>query len=946
MPPLRPTAWIIIAILGLSLSLRAELVPREQGMQATLQEAMTAYERGDYARAAEAFAYTQATYGQEDAYRDLELQLLPYWGHACRQSGNSTQAIELFEAYLTRADPHAQHRHFVTYQLAEAYQTENMVEQAAATYQRYRAHDPYRPEALVSVLREAELYLNSGQTETGIQLLLSFANSPQVPRTLRAQARLRAVQATQAIGDDTRAADILLSAPWAIDTMPELAVLAFSALRAGDALMRELRTADAILAYRLVPPHSQLVTLQQARLQQLEQIRQQRLLPLAQSVPAFAFWQDYFTAIIASVQSQLEALRSMEDYTPGWQLRLGQAFLRDARPREATLLFRLLAEDNTLPTDIRTNAFYCWAMAQSELEQWDKVVDIAKAFQQIYPKQPLLAQTSYLAANAYQQQEQHSAAIEVLDWLIQSYPEHREQPRWRFTRGLNSALAQDYPAAREAFSRCLELYPNSHDKLQVKLWLGLCWFFPREYKHAISVLDPLLAEAKGHPLEAEIAYRRAMTLYAMAEYISAIDALNWLISDFPDAPQTLPAQVLLGDALMGTGDYQAASEQFSNVPDTDPALYAYAVFQQGKIFRAQQNYPAMIAHFRSYAESSALSPRPRLAEALYWAGWGLAQAGKPEQARQLFVETFARYGNDPQAGEMGELLHALGKQDIWSAAGTNARVMSYETWLEQERAAARESGEFTRYSRLSLASAALLRDAGKTNKADNILYDILEIAPPEQIDAKGLTELGWLLTRQGFSHAEELFSQQLEMYPKNRYTGRSLYGLGTLAASQQNYTEAEQWLARFQAETPYQADAAAVALLRAEVLLQLGQPAEAMDVCEELLTMKAARGRPHAEALLLMATISQEQGETTKAIAYAQRVYTLYRAYPDLLSRAYWQSAQWFLKLGDMNAAKRTLVEMTTDPRLDDFSEHDEALALLEELTQREPVHHKIEVTP
>ena len=104
--------------------------------------------------------------------------------------------------------------------------------------------------------------------------------------------------------------------------------------------------------------------------------------------------------------------------------------------------------------------------------------------------------------------------------------------------------------------------------------------------------------------------------------------------------------------------------------------------------------------------------------------------------------------------------------------------------------------------------------------------------------------------------------------------------------------------------------AADAAILEGEILLRTGRPQSAIENMEDLLRIKSARGRPHARALTLIAQARIQLGELEKAIAYYQRVYSLYQAYPDLVALSYVESALIFEELGDLEAALSTLVEM------------------------------------
>jgi hypothetical protein len=87
-----------------------------------------------------------------------------------------------------------------------------------------------------------------------------------------------------------------------------------------------------------------------------------------------------------------------------------------------------------------------------------------------------------------------------------------------------------------------------------------------------------------------------------------------------------------------------------------------------------------------------------------------------------------------------------------------------------------------------------------------------------------------------------------------------------------------------------------------------------------LLRLRTAKGRPHANALLALSRNAEAAGELKRAVPYAQRVYNVYRGYPELAAEAYWMSALQFERLGDLVIAYKTLDEMLSNPRIAELS--------------------------
>ncbi|MGE9292752.1 MAG: tetratricopeptide repeat protein [Puniceicoccales bacterium] len=924
--------------------LQAELITREQGLQATLQEAVTAFEEADYARAAEGFAYLEQNYASEPAYQKIEQQLLPVWAHACRVNGDHARAAELYEAFLERYPEDDTQAAYVLFGLARSCQALAENSRAADAYRRYRERFPDRPEALISVLQEAEIDFSQGEINRGIDTLLAFADDARVPPTLRAQARLRAVQAAQSSGEDARAADILLGEPWAITTMPELAMLAFTSLRTGDYLAREGQYTAAIIAYRNVPPHDQLIELQRGRLVQLEQIRAERTRNNVDGIQTAAFWEEYFSGIIDKVEAELDDLVSMDNYTPAWQLKLGETFLRAGRSREAGLLFGAVATDEALPQTLREQAHYRWILCAMAREDWPLALIRAHRFIGAHPVGPRLTTIYYLIVETQLRQGKYTEAIDDLYWLIGAYPSDPRQPRWRFRLGYALALNQNYAEARDTFSAIIDNFPDDELGLRTRLWIGLSYFFEYNYADALTTFEALNPDAAGTLLESEIAYRRAATLYSMRNYDEAEQALTAYLKEYPNGSYAEQARVLRGDTLMGLGKLDSAADQFTQVGPEAETLYPYAVFQTGKIYRVLENYDKLIAHFEAYANDTPDGSRPRLAEALYWVGWAHAQQGDPAAGFPQFMDALARTGDDPQAGDTSLLLQALEslytrvRQDDLKLEANNTAsadllgAESYTHWLEAQRENALKRGELTRASRYALYLARIYRRDRRDDRADAVLYETMGQVPLERLDADGLSTLGSLLAEEGLPSATEYFTYQLEHFPRSPRDGSAFYGMAKLTADQGDNEQAIEWLKRFEAETPYGNNAPQAALLHATILISDNETNAAENVLKKSLQLPLMRGRDKAEALLMLATCAEILGNLEEAIACDQRVYTVYRAWPDLIARAYWHSANMFYQLGDLEASRRTLEEMMLDPRLKNTPEHAPAHALLDDL--------------
>ncbi len=901
------------------------------GSAATLQEqldqAVHDFSEGNYASAYWQFESMELDFGQEPEFLDRNFQgtILPVRAYAALLADRPTDAIVYFGELLRYFNPRPGVRAFALYNAAIAQSQTGALAAAAQTFRTFQQTFPGSNEAGLALLQEADLLAEIGEFDTAAGLLDSFYAS-KAPLTLRMQARLRALQLAGERGDTERAQQILFETEWNVAAMPEIAVLSFAALDAGDLLLNNGLYSEAVRAYRLTFPHQILIEKQRERLQTSEQALAR------QSLFASSIWKSHTRQLAARLRRQLDRLEAMPDYTPGLYLRSGQAYLLGKRHREAAILFRTVANNTAFDQDIRAEAHYRWILALSEAEKWPEAREVAQAFLTEHPAHPLANSALFLIARAYQSEGSYTDAIGVLDELIANFPDDKQAPRWYFTRGYNYCVLEQPPKARENFQTALDRFPQSTLAEQIELWNALTYFFERDYSESLSRLNALKKKARKHPLYPEINYRIANVQYAQRDYEAALRTTKALIQKFPDHHRIAEAQALRGDIYMGLGELPAAAHAFRQVPPDDAQIYDYAVFQATKIYKALERYDLLREHLQAYVDRDDATERPRVSEALYWIGWSLQQEGHTEQAFPIFESALARFGNDPQARAVGSILSAYADLYQRYRKSENNAATAFEVWLQDAVEDSLQSGQLTWFARLTLFIAQRQRHSIDDATADATLLSIHRFIPIEQQDPETLASVGLVLAQRGYGSADDYFEQLLTEYPKRFERATAYYGKALLASNNRHLEEARRWLIRFLEETPTHPLAPDARLLAADILTTQGLYEQAGEALNEILKIKEMRGRPHARALAGLARIETEQGNPKRAIPYWQRIYTLYRAYPELVARAYWESALLFEEIGDAVAARNTLEEMLRDDRLRADPLYDQAKSKLPDL--------------
>jgi tetratricopeptide (TPR) repeat protein len=894
-------------------------------LPALLERATRAFSQGDFAQAAAAFGAVERDFGREPPWTDgtLPRRVLPLRGYAELRAGMPAEAAASLAAFLERFPQETSARSFALYSLALALAQSGQSAEAERRFAQFVQEFDGTAQAALARGQRAELLFAAGRAADGFaELEALVAGAPSA--LLRVQARLRLIERALEREDHRRLRAALLGEPWSVDSMPELGLLARFALAAGERWLANEQAADALTALRLVLPRDRLVEAQRRRVAELRRLFAERA-PAA-AAGGGAVWVEYYRNLIARAEAHLAALETADDYTPGLRLRLGQAYLLAGRPREAWLLFEHLATGE-LDAALREEAHYRWILAASAARLWDEALAIARNFTARYPDSAQAPPTFYLIAQAHLESQRFTEATEVLGDLITRFPEHPLHPQARFTRGYARAVLGENAAAREDFAAARALASAGPLAEAAALWHALTHLFGRDYAAARREFDQLVRDFRGRPLEGEAVYRRAVVLYAQQDLPAAAAGARDFLARFPRHVREAEALVLLGDVLMGLGELDDALAAFGRIDPAAASSFVYGTFQIGKILRARGDLEALADHFAHYAARTDLVAKPRVSEALYWIGWVRARQDRVAEALPPFLEALAAYGDDPAEAEIPAILEALERLHrrvreapvaglLPPGAAPLLAAESWAHWVEEERARALGEGRYTWFARLTLWQVAAAERARQPYRAEALLLEIAAQAPLDRLDAAALARTGRALQQIGAPSARDYYARLLAHFPAAPDRAYAFLGYAEAAAAAGAWEEALAWTRRLRAEVPLHPLAPAATLLGGRAALALGRLDRAEEDFLGLLALRSARGRPHAEALAGLAEVEHARAAPARALAYWQRLYTLHRAQPDLVARAYLESGRLFDALGDTPAALRTFEEMLAAPEL------------------------------
>ena len=854
----------------------------------------------------------EVDYGISEAYQDpkLQAQLRPIRAHTAYFAQDFQGATQLYQNWIQTTKKNRQATMLPQFQLARCYQALQQNEKANQHYEIVYTHTLNPSEAAIARLFHAKLlYLLKRYEEA--YALLTGALQLSVGSSIRNDIKVYALKIAHLLGNLQHVQSLMNEIDWhermqhsPIDFNRTLMIIA-------DEYYDRADYTHALEYYRSILPRK---NLKEKTSQAIANLRQ----GMKQTNPSgYSIHLMYTLERIEALTAAHQSLTNSTDNHAALYLKMGQCWLLKRRYQEAVILFSRLSTSDSFSTDIRTQAQYRWVLALIESKQWHQAQLCAQDFMRTYPAHPLLPELRYLIAQSLERQNKFRNAIELLESLIEDYPDHLHQQRWQFSCGYAHTRLEQFEYARRYYQQALTIDPQSRLSIKIKLWQALSYYFEGDHLSSQMALEQLRTESPSTPLYPEILFRLANLYYAQKAYTKSQKILIDLCDHYSEHPRNPQALALLGDIYGMGGELEAALACYARSSPQQGSSFEYAVFQAAKIYRLTEQTVAMRRQLENYLALPDAAKRPRISEALYWLGWSYAATAEYTKALQHFEHALDRFDNDPQAYSIGAILSAYQRLYPQVIQNNPQAPKNFSRWLEIRMQAALKKQRLTRYAHLQNFCAQKKQDSKESTTADARLLLVHQKVPLDRQPPATLGSVGLCLAKRGYRSAQKYFDYLLSHYPESPDGGAAYYGQAILANTlNEDPHRALSQLKLFFRETPLHPYLAQAHLLEAELRIQIKDFELARDQLKKYLADKRFKGHNHALALEQCAILEARAGQPERAIAYWQRIYTLYRAYPELVAEAYWQSHLQFCTLKNYAAAEASLMEMQNDDRL------------------------------
>lgn len=249
------------------------------------------------------------------------------------------------------------------------------------------------------------------------------------------------------------------------------------------------------------------------------------------------------------------------------------------------------------------------------------------------------AEARMLAALCLVGEKRHADAVQAFRRLLEESPSFPAADRAFFEMALAQAAAGQRDEACKTFQALVATFPKSSRAAEAWLEIGEARFEAQAWGEAAKAYTEAVATAGDsadmRPLVEQARHKLGWTHTMQKKYADAARAFREQLAVAPAGPLATDAQVLLGDALIQSGDDAAAAPALAAALATPEALSSdelrgLALIRAAECAARRDQWSESLSFARQLEKSQPDSPHAL--QARYAAAWALQNLGKLDDA--------------------------------------------------------------------------------------------------------------------------------------------------------------------------------------------------------------------------------------------------------------------------------------------------------------------------
>jgi tetratricopeptide (TPR) repeat protein len=733
----------------------------------------------------------------------------------------------------------------------------------------------------------------------------------------------------------------------------------------GDELVGTRAYEAALTIYRSVPPRSQIVEIQNLALEAMrkDQTALEKTIAAEKDKPVNkrSNASELLTSLkpgIELAETATKAIEEKADLDAALLMRRGRCLYYLDRYEEALLCFRTIRTKYKSSPDAE-HASYAEIVILNKLKNIPEIKEKCEQFMRKYPESTNIEQVATLAGEVLVQGGDWKEVGAFYRGLEQQFPKSESMERYVFYQAVALFMEANFKESSPIFTRFLKDYPKSDWVETAMYYMAMSNFLGNKYKETLASCKEYLAKFPDGRYAGDMHYRLSFIdfndkevdqsdkiIRELGEFLQTHpkDAANgsmWcLIADTYKKKKVNPKADPATQAKEIQANEDAALDAYKKAVQTDSLddIMQYALDSATAIMQRRKEWKAIADMHADFMQR-----RPNSQLFLLSASWiarMYAREGQSEKAAEVLANAMGPRIGDPASEQVEFLIDELVKTLVPKKKAKDIDVEAIEKKLvEVLTKVIGDKQNTTTAARIYYARARLAQLLKDTKRSDLYLKGIAttNAEDPSGLSPALLSVCGDILLKNGdVAGAEVMFKRLADRYRDSMFSDAGPVGLGFVALARKQFEEAlkifedalenNNGIARFKE--------ANLGKLQALTELDRFEPAEKLAL--SIVSDKSFRGETAAKAYMLLARIYRKQSAKAtgadskellkKAYGTYQRVYSAYRAVPEVCAEAYWQAYEVAKELGDLDIANENLKKLSLDPKLQNTQRAKDAL--------------------
>lgn len=647
------------------------------------------------------------------------------------EKGDFIGGLPYFDEMVTRfgKDPqHARMMQLILFYRGRAYMQmaangdQDAIQQAANIFSQYVDEHPNTDNYPYALSNLADCYRVMGKFLSAVPYLEELVDYQGIPNEMREETREKIVQAyyvekawlsdlgcinwflrilKESINRETRGAaataamqayietnqvdEALKLLPHVTGDNPARYNIAFnvSLLKAGDSYVKQNLFVKASLLFNMTLTVPDIVAFFEQRVATFEK----KLSRLEDSqVPEAEALRSEIHTDITNARNQLEAAKSVNDYTPELRVRIARTYVQTGRDWEGFWAYLKLIDDHPHHSLIELFTYSAFAQAK-KIDKEEYVRELGERYLGNPSFTKYYAEVSLQLAEYYWKRKSYDRFFEIADRFFDNNANHPYSAQFVYYMGSAYLELQQAEQMYQRFDQMAKDYPASPGIDGMYFWGGLAGIFTDRAKEAFQKFDMIVKNYPASGYYKDAIYRSGIAAFAQDDYDTAKARFEMTIQESPGKGVRGEAEYFLGQiaAMAGTVEgLNKAFEHYGNVEQyTDVHQYVKdAYFKTGELQEVNEMYADMAETFRNYINKYA--EVGNVTDATFRLGEAYEYLGQPNEMLREYLRAIERFGDDQSREGVDSIIEAYPSKYYEKKAIIQANIGFIEKLMEDE----------------------------------------------------------------------------------------------------------------------------------------------------------------------------------------------------------------------------------------------------------------------